>query len=115
MAFALLGVPHLPTGATADRVAELELRLRHIGTEVRAAGLLDGLELMPATGDHPQLGELTSRQWEILSRLIRGERVPTIARKLFISQSTVRNHLASIYAKFDVHSQAELLEVVRRS
>jgi len=26
----------------------------------------------------------------------------------------VRNHLASIYARFDVHSQAELLEVLRR-
>jgi DNA-binding CsgD family transcriptional regulator/PAS domain-containing protein len=115
VAFALLGLPHLPTGATADRVAELELRLRHIGTEVRAAGVLDELEAMPATSDHPQLSELTSRQWEILSRLIRGERVPTIARELFISQSTVRNHLASIYAKFDVHSQAELLALLRRS
>ena len=114
VAFALLGLPHLPAGATADRIAELELRLRHIGTEVRAAGVLDELEAMPATSDHPQLSELTSRQWEILNRLIRGERVPTIARELFISQSTVRNHLASIYARFDVHSQAELLELLRR-
>lgn len=115
VAFALLGVPHLPAGATADRVAELELRLRHIGTEVRAAGVLDELDGMPATSDHPRLSELTTRQWEILSRLIRGERVPTIARDLFISQSTVRNHLASIYARFGVHSQAELLEVLRRA
>jgi len=114
VAFALLGVPHLPAGATADRVAELELRLRHIGTEVRASGVLDELEAMSATNDHPQLSELTSRQWEILSRLIRGERVPTIARELFISQSTVRNHLSSIYARFEVHAQAELLEVLRR-
>lgn len=114
VAFALLGVPHCPAGATGDRVAELELRLRHIATEVRAAGVLDELEAMPATSDHPQLSDLTSRQWEILSRLIRGDRVPTIARELFISQSTVRNHLASIYARFDVHSQAELLAVLRR-
>jgi DNA-binding CsgD family transcriptional regulator/PAS domain-containing protein len=114
VAFALLGVPRLPAAATADRVAELELRLRHIGTEVRAAGVLDDLDAMPATSDHPQLSELTSRQWEILSRLLRGERVPRIARDLFISQSTVRNHLAAMYARFDVHSQAELLEVLRR-
>jgi DNA-binding NarL/FixJ family response regulator len=40
--------------------------------------------------------------------------VPTIATELFISQSTVRNDLASIYTKFDVHSQAELLAVLRR-
>lgn len=114
VAFALLGLPHLPAGTTANRVAELELRLRHIGTEVRASGVLDELEVMPATSDHPQLSELTSRQWEILSRLIRGERVPTIARELFISQGTVRNHLASIYARFDVHSQEELLKFLRR-
>lgn len=113
VAFALLGLPQRPAGATADRVAELELRLRHIGTEVRAAGVLDELEAMPATSEHPQLSELSSRQWEILSRLVRGERVPTIARELFISQSTVRNHLASIYARFDVHSQAELLVLLR--
>jgi DNA-binding CsgD family transcriptional regulator/PAS domain-containing protein len=114
VAFALLGMPHPPAGTMADRVAELELRLRHIATEVRATGLLDGLGAMPATSDHPQLSELSSRQWEIVSRLTRGDRVPTIARELFISQSTVRNHLASIYARFDVHSQAELLEVLRR-
>jgi DNA-binding CsgD family transcriptional regulator/PAS domain-containing protein len=113
VAFALLGVPRLPLGATADRVAELELRLRHIGTEVRAAGVLDELDVMPAMTDHPQLSELTGRQWEVLNRLIRGERVSTIARGLFISQSTVRNHLASIYARFDVHSQAELIEALR--
>jgi len=115
VAFALLGLPHVPTGATAGRVAELELRLRHIATEVRAAGVLDEIEAMPATSDHPQLSELTARQWEILSSLIRGQRVPTIARDLFISASTVRNHLAAIYARFGVHSQAELLEVLRRA
>jgi DNA-binding CsgD family transcriptional regulator/PAS domain-containing protein len=114
VAFALLGMPHLPTGSAAGRVAELELRLRHIATEVRAAGVLDELDAMPAASDHPQLAELTSRQWEILSRLLRGQRVPTIARQLYVSQSTVRNHLGSIYARFGVHSQAELLEALRR-
>jgi PAS domain-containing protein/DNA-binding CsgD family transcriptional regulator len=114
VAFALLGLPRLPAGTTANRIAELELRLRHIGTEVRASGVLDELDAMPATSDHPQLKELTSRQWEILSRLIRCERVPTIARELFISQATVRSHLASMYARFDVHSQEELLKFFRR-
>jgi two-component system nitrate/nitrite response regulator NarL len=55
---------------------------------------------------------LTSRQWEVLSRLLRGERVPTIAAGLFISQSTVRNHLAGIFERFGVHSQPELLAVL---
>ncbi len=114
IAFAAIGVPHATNGPSPDRVRELELRLRHIGAEVRAAGVLDELEVMPAASDHPQLSELTSRQWEILSRLIRGDRAPTIAQALFVSQSTVRNHLATIYAKFGVHSQAELLARLRQ-
>ena len=40
---------------------------------------------------------------------LRGERVPTIARDLFLSQSTVRNHLSAIYRRVGVHSQAELV------
>jgi DNA-binding CsgD family transcriptional regulator/PAS domain-containing protein len=114
VAFALLGTPQGPHAATVDRVAELESRLRHIATEVRAAGVLDEVEAMPSTLDHPGLNELTSRQWEVLSRLLRGEGVMSIAGQLFISPSTVRNHLAAIYTRFDVHSQAQLLEVLRR-
>lgn len=45
--------------------------------------------------------------------LVAGERVPTIAGKLFISPHTVRNHLKSIYSKLQVHSQSELIVLVR--
>jgi DNA-binding CsgD family transcriptional regulator/PAS domain-containing protein len=115
LAFALVGAPCPPAdGSAADRVAELEMRLRDIGAQVRAAGVLDEVEALPAVSDYPQLGELTSRQWEILSRLLRGDRVATIAADLYVSPSTVRNHLATIFAKFGVHSQADLLALLRR-
>lgn len=52
---------------------------------------------------------LSPRQWEILDMVSKGERVRDIADTLFLSASTVRNHLATIYRKFGVHSQAELL------
>jgi DNA-binding CsgD family transcriptional regulator/PAS domain-containing protein len=116
VAFALVGIPTEPSRRTTpERLAELELRLRHIGAEVRAAGVLEDIDAMPRPTRHPKLRELTSRQWEILSRLSRGERVSTIAAALFISQSTVRNHLGNIYEKFGVHSQAELLAELQRS
>ena len=54
--------------------------------------------------------DLTTRQWEILSRMAQGQRVSTIAGELYISPSTVRNHLAVIFKKFGVHSQAELMQ-----
>ena len=53
------------------------------------------------------------RQWEVLTRLLQGERVPRIAEELFLSQSTVRNHLADMFKKMGVHSQEELLDLFR--
>jgi PAS domain S-box-containing protein len=113
VAFALLpeqaDTPELPP----ERASELEVRLRRIAAEVRAAGVMDDLDRLPAVGDHPELEGLTTRQWEILVRLLRGDRVPTIARELHLSPSTVRNHLTAIFGRFDVHSQAELLARLR--
>ena len=37
---------------------------------------------------------------------------PEIARSMYLSQSTVRNHLTAVYRKFGVHSQRELLELL---
>lgn len=113
IAFALIGASKALASSTPDRVAELEWRLRRIGSEVRAAGVLDMVDGLPAVSEHPQLGELTTRQWEILSLLLQGERVSSIAGALFVSQSTVRNHLATIFRKFGVHSQGELLQLLR--
>jgi len=114
-AFVLVGTPRsgLPAGPP-KRLEELEMRLRRIGAEVRAAGVLEDASVLVAPADHPALRELTTRQWEILSRLLRGERVQTIAREVFLSQSTVRNHLSIIFKKFGVRSQTELLELLRR-
>jgi diguanylate cyclase (GGDEF)-like protein len=57
--------------------------------------------------------QFSSRQIEVLRRLLNGERVPAIARALFLSQSTVRNHLSAIYQRVGVHSQEELLSLFR--
>ena len=63
--------------------------------------------------DHPLLRELSAREREVLETLVKGARVPAIAKQLFISQNTVRNHLKAIYRKVDVSSQSELIELVR--
>jgi DNA-binding CsgD family transcriptional regulator len=57
---------------------------------------------------------LSQREQEVLDELRNGGRVATIAQKLSISPTTVRNHLQRIFWKLGVHSQAELVEHLRQ-
>ncbi|MFM8972217.1 MAG: LuxR C-terminal-related transcriptional regulator, partial [Actinomycetota bacterium] len=95
------------------RVADLERHLWRIALEVEAAGVSHGVQRIPDAGRVAGLDAFSPRQWEIVTRLLRGERVPEIARALFLSQSTVRNQLGAVYRKLDVHSQSELLAPLR--
>jgi DNA-binding CsgD family transcriptional regulator len=63
----------------------------------------------------PGLGKLTSREREMLTRLIAGYRVGSIAEDLVLSPSTVRTHLASVFSKLGVLNQSDLLRAVRSS
>ncbi len=51
--------------------------------------------------------ELTTREKEILSRLVEGHNFKSIADSLFISLDTVRFHFRNIYRKLHVHSKSE--------
>jgi len=114
MAFAVLPEPELTAGPPTDRVAEMERRLRRIAAELRAAGMMDDIDTLPSAEGFPQLATLSSRQWQILVRLLRGERVPAIATELHVTQGTLRNHLSAMFERFGVHSQAELIGLLRR-
>jgi DNA-binding CsgD family transcriptional regulator len=115
LAFALIrGNPGQAGPGDGTRETQLEAHLLRIAQELRAAGLMPGLEQLPALAEAPQLGELTSRELAVLTRLLDGERVSGIAADLFVSPSTVRNHLSSIYAKLGVHSQVDLIRLLRR-
>jgi DNA-binding NarL/FixJ family response regulator len=61
----------------------------------------------------PGLNTLTARQFDLVARLLEGDRVPAIASTMFLSQSTVRSHLASVFRKVGVTSQQELLDLIR--
>jgi DNA-binding CsgD family transcriptional regulator len=113
--FILIPEPKTTSEDANQRIAELEQRLLRIAAEIQASGVFDTVSSFPDLTSFVQLGNLSAREWEVLSRLLRGERVPTIARALFVSQSTVRNNLSSIYRKFDVHSQDELLHLLLHS
>jgi DNA-binding CsgD family transcriptional regulator len=111
LCFILLPESEAP-GDDTIRATRLEQHLVAIAAEIRASGVLQEVAHLPEPARLARVGGLTSRQLEVLGRLLRGERVPTIAKALFVSQSTVRNHLAAIFERFGVHSQAELLEKI---
>lgn len=75
----------------------------------------------PAAGEDPttrrcaKVGELyglSSRETEVMELLMRGNTIPGIAEKLFISENTVRTHSRRIYAKLGIHKRQELRTLV---
>jgi PAS domain S-box-containing protein len=90
-----------------ELTSELHRQLAVLGGDV-----LDGMDQLRS---QMPSGNFSTRQWEILTRLVRGERVEDIAADLYVSPSTVRNHLAAIYKKFGVHSQTQLLAKLLRA
>jgi len=88
-------------------------RLVRIGLELQclsATLAVPGAHTLPL--DHPDLTDLSGREREILAHLVAGDRVPAIARQLFISPHTVRSHLKSIFRKTGAESQSDLIQHV---
>lgn len=54
----------------------------------------------------PEAPALSERELEVLRGVAQGRTNHEIAESLFISGNTVRNHLANIYAKLEVHNRA---------
>jgi DNA-binding NarL/FixJ family response regulator len=80
----------------------------------------DFMGLEPAAGESiaepagpVDLDELTARENAILRLVAQGAANGEIARRLFISEKTVRNHLTNIFEKLGVDSRAKAIVVAR--
>ena len=112
--FALIAATERPAGRdSGGGVGDLAEHLRRIAAQIETSGILAPLIETATALRIPETTELSARQWEIASRLLRGERVPAIAAAMYVSQSTVRNHLSAIFEKVGVHSQQELIALWR--
>jgi DNA-binding NarL/FixJ family response regulator len=57
----------------------------------------------------PEASPITRREQDVLRLMAQGHTNETIAETLFLSENTIRNHIASIYAKLGVHSYREAI------
>jgi DNA-binding CsgD family transcriptional regulator/GGDEF domain-containing protein len=101
------------TDDTDERVMRLERLLAHIAAEARsvAKAAFDGTDDVRSQIDWSRLDGMSNRQREVVKRLVMGERVPAIAKAMFISRSTVRNHLSSAFHLCGVSTQSDLIEL----
>jgi len=71
--------------------------------------------LVPHKGRSPRrLRLLTTRQHEVLQRLVDGVPAKAIATELGIVEVTVRNHIRAILVALGAHSQLEAIAIARR-
>jgi DNA-binding NarL/FixJ family response regulator len=88
------------------RLRLLEGTLHRIAQELARADLPGG----HSDSGAPPLVGLRPREQEVVRLLLQHLRVPAIARRLGITQQTVRNHLKSVFRRTGVRSQQELLD-----
>ncbi|WP_276907899.1 response regulator transcription factor [Peptoniphilus duerdenii] len=82
-----------------------------INKSVEASELVSRLRAVNGGGkikNSPQILEtLTEREVEVLREMIKGENKKDIAKKLFISERTLYNHISNIYEKLGVKNIVE--------
>jgi DNA-binding NarL/FixJ family response regulator len=80
-----------------------------------AASMLEEVRRLEApAGAADEDHVITKREEEVLQRIADGCSTSEVAAQLFISQKTVKNHLASIYQKLDARDRTQaVLQAVR--
>ena len=78
----------------------------------RLGSFFSGLAAQPGREMFPQLSE---REREVLDLVARGRDNRAIARDLFLSEKTVRNHVSTILTKLDAENRADAIARARRA
>jgi DNA-binding NarL/FixJ family response regulator len=79
-----------------------------------AATMLDEVRRLEVPDPSEEERVITKREEEVLQLIADGCSTPEVAEQLYISQKTVKNHLASIYQKLDARDRTQaVLQAVR--
>jgi len=104
-AFMTKDAPMAEVVEIVKKVAEGEL----ISPSIAKQMLDTGSKIVPEVGEveDSDTGILTKRETEILQLIADGRSTNDVGSDLFISVKTVKNHLASIYDKFDARDRTQ--------
>jgi DNA-binding CsgD family transcriptional regulator len=83
------------------------VELSRPGIELDASAVTRAAPVRPLRAATGLEGELTRRELEVLSMLAEGETNARIARRLIVSEDTVKTHVKHILRKFGVHNRAQ--------
>lgn len=94
-----------------DKIHDGEVWLDHASTSRLLSGMAGGQFERERDPLARQLAQLTEREKKVLAGVLRhsGDSARGIAARLFISESTLRNHLTSIYDKLGVANRTGLI------
>ena len=68
---------------------------------------------VPAAGALAPIAPLSAQEQRVLRLLAAGRSNPEIARELFVSVNTVKDHVKSLYRKLNVRNRLEATEAAR--
>jgi DNA-binding NarL/FixJ family response regulator len=88
--------------APSDEVIAAVRRAAVAPDAFMATGLAEALRRRDSS-DKPRL---TPREAEVLDRLVAGDSIAAVAKKLYMSESTVKTHVSKVYEKLGAHNRA---------
>ena len=102
------------TDEIADAVRQAASEDATLSPELATAMLDEVRRIEPDPVEADADRVVTKREVEVLQLIADGCSTPEVAERLFISQKTVKNHLASIYHKLDARDRTQaVLQAVR--
>ena len=99
----------IPIEEVADAIRSVWAGQSRISPSMASKLLNEFAAMSKATDERPQMPapRLTDREMEVLRLVAQGLNNRDIAKQLFISENTVKNHIRNILEKLHLHSRME--------